>query len=217
MRAGRPSKILQTLARAKNTALPVKVEVVDPKIVALAARFRELQQQAFRDLVGAAVEMGGILLEGKRLTGEGFPAFLDDLAVSRTCAANYMGMAALARRYPQVIERWKELGPSKLYKVARLPESAHREVLQPKNRDELLAMNDREFAALVGPHLPRTATAPTPARKANGLKQKAVSWRRQLGDFHKYFTKHAPDQRPKELETELRALKKAVDELLGAW
>lgn len=77
-------------------------------------------------------------------------------------------------------------------------------------------MNDCEFTALVAPHLPMSRITVTPAQKASGLRQKAVSWRNQLGEFKKYFAKHTPEERPKELEAELRALKKAVDELLAA-
>lgn len=216
MKRGRPAKIGQVLEAAKK--LPAtQADLQDPRMVALTARFRELQHQAFRDLVGAAVELGQLLVEGKTLISGRYAEWLDELGVSRKSADNYMSMYQLARQHPDVIERWKELGPTKLYQVARLPDGSHREVLQPKKREEILQMNDREFTALVTPHLPKSRVTVTPAQKASGLRQKAVSWRNQLGEFKKYFAKNTPDERPKELEAELRALKKAVDELLAAW
>jgi hypothetical protein len=217
MKSGRPAKITQALARVKKSPARKPADLTDPKLAALTARFQELQAQAYRDLVGAAVELGDILRTGKPLTGASYGAWLEELGVSRKSADNYMAMAALARTNPQALERWKELGPTKLYRVARLPAGAQREVLQPKKRDEILQMNDREFSALVEPHLPRSTASFTPAQKAHGLRQKASSWRRQLGDFRTYFGKHAPEARPAELVAELRALKKDVDELLAAF
>ena len=174
MKTGRPSKITKALALVKKSPAPAitpapavgKADLTDPKLIALAARFQELQQQTFRDLVEAAVELGGILLQARPLAAGSFGAWLEEVGVSHASAMNYMGMATLAKHQPQLIERWKELGPTKLYQVARLPAEAQKDVLQTKKRDEILQMNDREFAALVEPHLPKSTVPVTPARKA---------------------------------------------------
>lgn len=113
---GRPSKALSTLSRARN---PLE----SPQVLILTERFRELQRDAFRTLVDKTIELGQILLEGRPLLEGYYTQWLGVLRIEEKTARNYTALARLADENPRLIHKWKELGPSKLYQIARLPET----------------------------------------------------------------------------------------------
>ena len=59
MKALRAQKITAALANARDVTPSDDALFEQPALLKLEARFKELQNQAFRDLVEAAVELGG--------------------------------------------------------------------------------------------------------------------------------------------------------------
>jgi hypothetical protein len=136
---------------------------------ALTARFHQARADWIRDSVDVVVELGGILLEGKRSLGPAFHRWIaEELHVEPATARNYIRLAEFSRHSPAAIERFKALGVAKLYKIARLPPPARDAVLHTPEVDQL---TDGEFHTLTSSYL-------TPARKvsgnmrAHGLRQK---------------------------------------------
>jgi hypothetical protein len=149
----------------------------DPAVVRFTERFLELKQQAFRDLVDTAVELGEILVEARKALWGNYRRWIRErLQIDRSTADNYSALARLARESPAVIQRWKELGPSKLYQIARLPAPGRRAVLRLPRLQE---RTDREFSELVRPHrvLRRKVTG---NMRAHGLRMKVEAWIRTL-------------------------------------
>ncbi|MSP63694.1 MAG: hypothetical protein EXR72_25780 [Myxococcales bacterium] len=120
---------------------PLIVDPVDePEAAALTGRFLELRRQGVRALVDMAVELGGILLEGRRALQGSYHRWLSErLGIERTTAANYVALAQLGRDSPALIERFRQLGAAKLYRVARLSLEGRHAVLKTASLDE---MND---------------------------------------------------------------------------
>jgi hypothetical protein len=105
----------------------------DPGAVEKEIRRREeeFQGERRRRMIRASEEAaqdGRRLLEMRALNGPfGWPALLARLHVSPKTALNLMALALFAKRHPETFERFRHLGPSKLYRMARL-----RRELQPK-------------------------------------------------------------------------------------
>jgi hypothetical protein len=172
----RPSKILQALERAR---LPASASdpLDDPRIARLAERFSELRREAFRNLVDRGIELGEILLEARPLLKGHYHRWLEErLEVQDGTARNYVALAALAHQEPGVIQRWKELGPSKLYRLARISPGGRREVLRAEGLRE---MTDFEFSALTRRHV-LSVRKVTGNMRAHGLRMKVRSFAKLL-------------------------------------
>lgn len=193
-------------------ALPV-ASLDDPRLHPFEVRFRDLRRQFFRNSVDAVIEIGEILLAVKPLVAGQYHAWLERVGMAVQTAANYEGMASLAREAPDLVREWKELGPSKLYQLQRLADRDRKRLLKPGKRDDLLAMTDREFAAALAPYKPVLERTVTARMKAGGFVSKIRSWRRQAQEFKTYLKKHKNDELPDDLKTELRALRSLMDEV----
>jgi hypothetical protein len=162
---GRPSKVTTALVRAE---LVTATEPLDAReVVRLTARFLELKREAFRSLVDRAIELGELLLEGKGVLRGHYMRWLRErLGIEHQTGENYVHLARLAHDSPAIIQRWKELGPSKLYRLARLPPEGRRVVLK---RRDVPQMTDREFSELTDKHLVRRRKV-TGNMRAHGLR-----------------------------------------------
>ncbi|MEK6608095.1 MAG: hypothetical protein AABZ30_10575 [Myxococcota bacterium] len=175
---GRPTKAVTALARASAATPPTGDPLEAPKVAALTERFLELKRQTLRDLVDRAVELGELLAEARPLLRGHYHRWLDErLGVDSSTAENYVALARLAREDPGLIQRFKELGPAKLYRVARLAPAARRKVL---GRSGLDAMTDLEFAEVVGPYL-EPGRKVTGNMKAHGLRMRVRGFAEKLG------------------------------------
>jgi hypothetical protein len=66
-----------------------------------------------------AVEDGLEIIRLRKLNGaKGWPLILKRLRISRRSAENRMALALFATQYPELYERFKSLGPTKLYRLA---------------------------------------------------------------------------------------------------
>jgi hypothetical protein len=170
----RPTRASRLLGQGVATALvPVGGErgggLDSPDAESLAERFHDLRRQGFRSLVDLSVELGRLLIDAReRLRGTYNRWLRERLGVELTTAANYVALARLATESPATVERFKELGTAKLYRVARLPPEARKLVLHNPN---VSGMNDRDFATLTRPHLKRTRRV-TGTMRAHGMRQK---------------------------------------------
>jgi hypothetical protein len=165
---GRALIAVKALPRARVRPPPVD-PLEDSRVARLTERFLELKRQVYRNLVDVAVELGEILEEGKEILGKSYPRWLDDgLGIERRTAGNYLSLARVARESPGTVQRWKELGATKLYQLARIPAAARREVLR---KEGLQGMGDREFSALIRPHVVRRRTV-TGNMRAHGFRMK---------------------------------------------
>jgi len=125
------------------------------QVVALTERCRELRLQAFRDAVDTAIELRQIVMRVQAKPREHFDVWLAHVGTTERTALNYAALARLAQDAPGVIQRWKELGPSKLYEVATLPGAARQKVLEAGAAEKLVRGTDKEFAGIVAPFSPR--------------------------------------------------------------
>ena len=104
------------------------------------------------DMVRDAVELGGRLLEMKSvLTGQ-YLRWLKSAGISPKAACNYERIAKLAQLRPELMDEWRELGRSKLYRVAALTPKEIDAVLLSSHRTKLVEMSDREFAKVTAPY-----------------------------------------------------------------
>lgn len=180
-----------------------------PEAEALATRFEELRRQGLRTLVDLAVELGELLLAARPLLHRSFGTWTRErLGLEHSTAGNYVAMALMARQSPQVIERHKELGVSKLYQLARLPAPARQELLR---RPDLGSKTDRELKRLVDPYRERTRKV-TGNMRAHGLRQKLASYTAALKTAR--LGRLTDDDLREALREDLRTLRRVVDEAL---
>src|SRR5262249_51070675 len=108
-----------------------------------------------RFVVDRSIAAGRVLLKGAQILrgSRAFRRWLTELGVSPATAQNYIKIAELDRHSPGLVERWKILGPAKLYRVARLNPEARQDVLKTPH---LIEMTDGEFAQLSAPFRTRT-------------------------------------------------------------
>jgi hypothetical protein len=99
--------------------------------------------------------------------------------VDRATAANYAALARLASEAPGIVQHQKELGASKLYRVARVPAAARRRLLRTPR---LAEMSDAEFAALTAPLVPRRRKV-SGNMKAHGLRMRVRAFSDRLRAF----------------------------------
>ncbi|HEY3235135.1 MAG TPA: hypothetical protein VGJ84_10470 [Polyangiaceae bacterium] len=189
------------VARAATLSLPPRLD--DPRIVQLGARFLELRSTLFRDSVDTIVELGEILHQGSKLLRGQYVRWLGELRVPRSTANRYVQLFLASRQAPGLIQKWKELGPGKLYKLARIEPADRHEILKASRRDELLRMNDEEFAEVASPYLKRRRKVTTDMR-AHGLRMKVRAWVEALGSSR--VDGIQDDTLRSGLRTELRAL-----------
>jgi len=158
----------------------IEVDPLESKdILLLSTRFIELRAQLFRDLVETTVELGQVLREARPLLHGHWARWLQRMQLTPRTAVNYMRLAQLAEQSPRIVTEWKELGTSKLYRVAALPPPARKTLLKRSERDGLLQMNDREFAALTKPHMARRRKV-TADMRVHGLRMKLAAWSKTL-------------------------------------
>jgi hypothetical protein len=89
-----------------------------------------LERRASRRARGAddAVNDGIYLLQSKKVNPEEWSAFLADLRISPRTAQNLMALALFSMRWPELYAGLKTLGPTKLYRIARLREDQIAEI-----------------------------------------------------------------------------------------
>src|SRR5262245_39727625 len=134
---GRPGKAKAALVRMANQVELHPLNSAEAR--ALTARFLEVRTQVVRQLVEAGVEMGQILEEGRKRFGGYYAEWVTErLGLVVTTAANYVALYRLARHSPALVERHRELGVAKLYKLARVSTERRDELLRTPG---LLQMN----------------------------------------------------------------------------
>jgi hypothetical protein len=133
----------------------------------------------------------------------------DKVGIEPQTARNYLALARMARESPGAVERWKELGASKLYRVARLPREGQRAVLRTPR---LAEMTDREFKAVTGPYLVQQRKV-TGNMRAHGLRMKLQSFRRDIAGAR--LSGIQDDAIRTGLRDDLEALARTVETLLG--
>ncbi len=147
----------------------------------LTERYHELRRQGFRYGVDTVIELGQIVLDVERWTNGGLRAWCEREGVSRSTAYNQASLARLAEDSPGIIQRWKELGPAKLYGVARLLPPARAKVLVKGSEEKLARSTDAQFAQIIRPHLVRKRKV-TQDMRASGLRQRLQAWTRRISE-----------------------------------
>ncbi|MSP61470.1 MAG: hypothetical protein EXR72_14210 [Myxococcales bacterium] len=126
---GRPVKADLVLARARASSVAGPLD--DPRLATLAGRFQEVQVQMVRLAVEAAAECGQILLEGRAVAKRHYQQWVREvLQIDPGTASNYVAVAHLARDAPAFLERHRELGLAKIYKLARVAPDARNQLLK---------------------------------------------------------------------------------------
>jgi hypothetical protein len=169
MKRGRPTKAGRAIARA------VVPQVLDATIASLTTRFHELKEQLLRDAVETMREMGEILEQGAaRLGRRRYGAWVEqDLGISRAAASNYVRVLELSRTTPRLFLDWKELGASKMVRLARVAPRRRRTAVRKKLRGkDVHEMTDAEFAVVTRPYIEHKRKV-TGNMRAHGLRMKA--------------------------------------------
>ena len=175
--ARRP-KAASVLALAQQ---PLPVRASDPRAQRLAARFLEIRAAVYEFMVDRSRECGQVLAEAAALFDHAavYNRWTKSLDVSRASAQNFTNVAAFARDTPALYQRWRGLGPAKMYRLVRL---------SPRGRDKVLAtpdlatMNDAAFAALCAPWISKKANV-TGNMLGHGMAQKAIGMSGKLATW----------------------------------
>ena len=182
MRRGRPPLLLSKgltpeKARASFQRLVEEERRRTLRLDDLQARFGRLRDGLFGHAVDTAVGMGEIILEARPLLAHGqYLRWVEtNLGVTRRTARNYEQLAAWARLEPDVVARFKALGPRKLYGVARLPAPARRRLLAAAPPEALASLNDERFAARLAPYQ-KGGRRVSVAARANGFSARVDAW-----------------------------------------
>ena len=146
-----------------------------PDIQNLTIRFRELHFQMFRDMVETAVELGEIIIKVKKRIKGHFYVWLETVKVSPQAAKNYERLALAVESTPHLITRYKELGLTKLYRLASISDEGRKKILKPEKLRYLAELNDRRFFDLTAPYVKKKKKVSSD-QKANGLVQKFKAW-----------------------------------------
>ena len=185
MKRGRPSQARKALARARRAPPPPPPPPAAEKafdardLFRLETRFVELRRDKQRDEVEQTIELGEILIEAKPKLSRTYHLWLSKrLHVQSSTAANYQTLAKFAGEKPGVIHRWKELGTSKLYRLARITDKGLGKALATPG---LAEMTDRQFAALTKPFVARTRKV-TGNMTAHGIRQEVQGFTRKLDE-----------------------------------
>jgi len=176
-RKGGKSSAGKALARAK--AFPLEDPLQSSEVIHLTARFQELKKQLFRDAVDTVIELGEILREGRNLLSGRYGKWVESLGISAKTAYNYETLSRLAEEHPRLIQQFKELGPTKLYRLGEIEEKGRKKIIKDHTPDDLLAMTQLEFAEIVRPYV-RKRRPVTPDMRAHGLRMKIQSWLKTL-------------------------------------
>lgn len=203
------TKIVTALASVRpSTASPVTLD--SPPVGKFTERFLELRRQGFRDLVDMAVELGEILIQARPLLRGVYQKWLrEHLGVDPATAENYVALARLSKEAPHVIQRWKELGPTKLYRVARLPPPGRSAIFKVRG---LADMTDGEFVEVTARYLVRRRKV-TGNMRAHGLRMKVQGFTQRLARTR--LPAIEDDQLRSDLRRDLVELARRVRELLG--
>lgn len=162
-------------ALRKARVLTIEDPLKAPENVRLTERFLQLRRELSMDAVQAVVAMGEIARRIKSSCQGHYRRWLKAVGVSRSTGIRYERLSVLAERFPQLVETWKGLGPTKLYRLAELNEEGRREIIHSGPPDRLLNMSEHEFEDLTAPFVnrPRKVTADM---KAHGFRMKIRAW-----------------------------------------
>jgi hypothetical protein len=147
----------------------------DPEARRIADRIASLRGTLSRDSAESVVEIGAELeAAAARMHDRDYRAWLEDVVdMSREGAMNYRRLHQMSLESPAVFLRYKTLGPSKLYQIARLPRArrlpALRARLSGKSAHE---MSDAEFQLAIAPFRPPSRRRVTPKMRAHGLRMR---------------------------------------------
>jgi len=191
-------------------ALARAIPAEDAQVERLTERYLELRRQVFRDAVDTLIELGQIAADVHRRLGRAYAGWLARVGTTYGSARNYAALAGLAAEQPEIVQGWKELGPTKLYRIAFLPKPTRKKVLRPHLREDLTRATDAEFAQIVEPHFVRKRKV-TPEMRAHGLYMKVQAWTEAL---RKSKVAGVVDSRRKaDLLAGLDALERAIERI----
>jgi hypothetical protein len=164
--------------------------IADPR-GAIESQIQGIQQtldDERRRATETAVSVGERLLWLRLNPGdEGFAAHVARLGISGRSARNKMALALFAAAHPELYEKLKILGPSKLYRIAVLrPEKVRQisvddPVETPRGKVLLRQLTSREFEVWVRDQLPAPKTESWVRRAHRHLRRSERTWERNAG------------------------------------
>lgn len=152
-------------ARVLRVAKTIRLNPMQArKIEYYTRKFKSIQRIYSQEQVRACVLLGAILENARRdLSGIYSRWVADRLGLDRSTAGLYRSLSAFACEQPQVLGKWKALGPSKLYCLSRVPPLARNKLLSTSNLESL---SNAEFRRLAQPYFKRRRPVSTPLRMA---------------------------------------------------
>ncbi len=178
-------KIVKAIELARKHP-PVVVRASDPRMQRLRERVEEIRRQTYEFLIDRARELGEVLIEAAALldSPSHYNRWLKTVGISRPTSHNYRRVARFASEAPGLFQRWRDLGPTKVYQLARLGSKGRASILASEG---IRAMTDAQFIALCAPYVEKTRLvtgnmlASGLERKAAGMVTKMNAW--QLPEF----------------------------------
>lgn len=173
MKRGRPSKAMAVAGKAKTVVTAAQRAARGRRMQRMTASFLVLKEQLRRDAVETIREMGKILQEGATLLRGTYTEWIEgELGISSAAARNYRRIFELSESSPALFVDWKEIGASKMIRLARMPPGKRARAVQKKLRGkDVFAMTDAEFAVATESFVTRKRTV-TNNMKAHGLRMK---------------------------------------------
>lgn len=169
----KPTGSSLALARADKATAADRSRKTQRQIDRLSSRFLELRQQLARDAVESMREMGRVLQQARALLDRDYGRWIEDeLGISRAAGSNYERVYELSQTTPRLFIDHKELGASKMIRLARVVPKMRAVVLKQKTAKKTTAdMTDAEFALITKPYLQRPRKI-SGNMKAHGLRMK---------------------------------------------
>lgn len=115
----------------------------EPEVRALTRKFLEVRRSSHRLHVGATIECGQILAEGREKWLGIYQRWLRErLHLAPGTASKMVALAQWYQKEPLVVRRWKELGVDRLFGLAKLAVPIRKRALA---NPEVLTMTTRAF------------------------------------------------------------------------
>ena len=196
----------RAMARATTDPASSRALITQRKTDQLSARFLQLREQLARDAVETMREMGKVLHEARTLLGRDYGLWIrEELGISRAAASNYKRVFEMSESTPKIFVEKKDLGPSKIIRLARVAPDKRSTALNKKvGRKTVAAMTDAEFALVTKPYLQRQRKV-SGNMKAHGLRMKLAALMQTLRGAKRY-PKISDDELRRRLAADLEKL-----------
>ncbi len=195
----------------RRSSVKVADPLEDPVIRRLTRQVSMLRGQLVHDSAAILMKLGRLLEDGMaRLDLHDYKRWLRALSISVSTAKHWRAIFRLGRLRPRFLERIREVGAVKLWRLAAMKPKEARRLLATLGVEGITQMNKGAFLTLTAPHVRITPNGHV-SRRATGLVNKIHQWCEEL-DRADVRQLRQPAVL-KRLENETRQLRRALGRL----